>query len=182
MPLFTSKREKRLWIWTMVIIVAIYASLGIARPISNILIDNGLLTPFFIAGMLLVCVTILTHGFKRRPGKIDIILVPGVIAVYLMVFVRIEIPQERTHLIEYGVLAIFILETFKERAKNIDYLLSPALLAILSTGIFGIIDELIQAFIPNRIFDIRDILFNTFAGILAVGISSILVWIRKSLI
>ncbi|KAA3631942.1 MAG: VanZ family protein [Bacteroidetes bacterium] len=178
MHLFTSKREKRLWLSTLVIIIAIYSTLSLAQPASNFLSDHGLLTPFFILGMLLVAVTILTQGFQRRIKKIDIGLTLGVIVVYLMVFVRMEIPEERTHLIEYGVLAIFVHEAIKERYRLTTLVLQPALIAIFITAVFGIIDECIQIFLPNRVFDFRDIIFNTLAGIMAIGISSVISWVR----
>lgn len=181
MSVFTSKREKRLWLWTLVIVIAIYSTLGIARPVSNFLRDHNLLTPFFILGMLLVAVTILTQGFKRQPGKIDIGLALGVMAVYLMVFVRMEIPEERTHLIEYGVLAIFVHEAIKERFRLTKIVFFPALISILITALFGIFDECIQAILPNRVFDIRDMIFNALAGIMAVGISTGMVWVRNYL-
>ncbi len=33
MPIVTSKREKRLWLWTLVAVIAIYATIVLAQPI-----------------------------------------------------------------------------------------------------------------------------------------------------
>ena len=56
---------------------------------------------------------------------------------------------------------------------------NPAILAILITGLIGWIDEGIQAFIPNRVYDIRDAFTNLVAAILAISGKSILLFLRK---
>ena len=33
MDLFTSDRERRLWLWTLAVLVAIYSTLGLARAL-----------------------------------------------------------------------------------------------------------------------------------------------------
>ncbi|MCP4319884.1 MAG: hypothetical protein GY789_28880, partial [Hyphomicrobiales bacterium] len=81
----------------------------------------------------------------------------GVTAVYLLVFVRMVSPAERTHLIEYGVLAVFIHKALAECANNGRSVPVPALLAVLATALLGVIDECIQAFLPIRVFDPLDI-------------------------
>lgn len=172
MPLFKSNRERNLWFAALILIVSIMATLGLACPLTTFLSDTGLLPLFFILGILLVIVTALTRGFIRKPQITDFGLVLGIIAVYLLVFVRMEMPLERTHLIEYGILAIFIHEALNERASHGKKLPYSPLIAIGITACFGAIDEGIQAIIPGRVFDIRDILFNALAGFMTVGVSS----------
>ena len=89
MKLFTSNRERRLWLWTLATVVAIYATLGLARTLAGILRDHNLLGAAFVVGMLLVGATILTQGLKTRPGGAEIGVALGIVAAYLMVFVRI---------------------------------------------------------------------------------------------
>lgn len=180
MPLFTSRREKRLWLCTLGILAAIYSTLGIARPLSNVLRESGLLEVFFIVGTLLVIATILVPGLKsQRPDKVDIGIILGVVAVYVMVLVRIEIPEERTHLIEYSIVATFIYQALTERKSQGSKVLFPELLAILATAVAGTVDEFIQLLLPSRVFDIRDILFNILAGLMAVGSFWVLSWVKK---
>ena len=103
----------------------------------------------------------------------------GIAAVYLMVFVRMEIPQERTHIIEYGVVAALIYQAFLERKKQGGKVPLPAIFAIFATAITGTVDELIQGIMPNRVFDVRDILFNFLAGMMSVGSIVALNWVSK---
>ncbi len=104
MALFSSDRERRLWLWTLVVIVAIYPTLGIAPILAGVLREDSLLETSFALGMILVGATIVTQGVKVRPGGVEVAVASGVTAVCWLVFVRMEAtPEERTHLIEYGV-------------------------------------------------------------------------------
>ena len=176
--MFTSRREKRLWLATLLIISAIYSTAVLARPISQFLREKQLLTPLYIFCLLLICLAILTQGFFRRPGKLDIGLAMGIIAVYLLVGIRMEIPEERTHLAEYSILAIFVYAAIKERMRVGKKPLLQAGMAIVLTSILGCIDECIQWFLPNRVFDLRDVAFNMLAAALAIGAILGITWLH----
>ena len=103
--MFTSDRERRLWTWTLVVVVAIYSTLGLARTLAGTLREEGLLVVAFVLGMVLVAATAAALGLRRKPGAAEIGVALGVAAAYFMVFVRMALPEERTHLIEYGVVA-----------------------------------------------------------------------------
>lgn len=179
MSLFTSRRERRLWLWTLLVVAAIYSTLGLARPLAGALRELGLLEALFMLGMLLVGAAILTQGLKTRPGGAEICVALGVAAVYLLLFARIATPEERTHLIEYGVVAVFIYEALTERTRQGRRVPVPALLAVLAASLVGVLDENIQALLPNRAYDIRDVLFNVLAALMAVAASATLAWARR---
>ncbi|MGI9547143.1 MAG: VanZ family protein, partial [Flavobacteriaceae bacterium] len=94
---------------------------------------------------------------------------------------RMASPEERSHLIEYSVLAIFIHEALKERNRQKKTVNRPGLIAFLAASLIGLIDELIQLLIPARVFDPIDIFFNTFASFLAITTSTALAWARGKL-
>ena len=109
MPLFTSDRERRQWFWALAAVVAIFATLGLAATLAGALRDRGLVDDFFFFCFLLVLAAIVTQGLKTRPRGAEIGVALGVAAVYLLVLARMAIPaEERTHLIEYGVVAVLI--------------------------------------------------------------------------
>ncbi|MDH3530643.1 MAG: VanZ family protein, partial [Acidobacteriota bacterium] len=169
LPLFSSDRERRLWFWTLLVVAAIYSTLGLASTLAGAIPD--ILAAFgFVAGMLLVGATVLTQGLKTKPRGLEIAVGLGIAVVYLMVFLRIAIP-ERSHLIEYGVVAVFVYEAITERKGNGRRVYLPALLAIFLTTFIGALDEGIQFFLPSRVFDPRDILFNGLAAMMAVAAS-----------
>ena len=179
MYVFSSNRERRLWLWTLAVVAAIYSTLGLAATLDGVLSDRGLIDASFGWGLMLVLAAIVVQALKLRPGGAEIGVALGVVAAYLMVLLRMAIPAaERTHLIEYSVVALFIHEALTERSSQGCRVPVPALLAILATSLVGVLDECIQAFLPSRVFDPRDILFNVLAAVMAVAASVTLGWAR----
>ena len=179
MSLFTSSRERRLWLWTLVVVAAIYSTLGLARTLAGALRERGMLEGIFVIGMLLIGAAILTQGLKTRPRGAEVCVALGVAAVYLLLFARVATPEERTHLIEYGVVAVVIYEALTERSSQGRRVPVPALLAVLAASLVGVLDENIQAFLPNRAYDIRDVQFNVLASVMAVAASMALSFARR---
>ena len=184
MSWFSSRRERRLWIWTLLVVAAIYATLGLATTVASLLRESGLLDEslpvvMFLVGMFLVGTTIVTRGLKVRPGGVEVAVALGVATAYFMVFVRIAILEERSHLIEYSVVAGLIHEALTERASQGRRVPMPALLAVLLAVLVGAVDEGIQAWLPVRVFDPMDILFNALAAFMAVAGSAALAWARR---
>ena len=54
----------------------------------------------------------------------------------------------------------------------------PALLATAIASLIGVLDEGIQWFLPRRVLDPVDILFNVLAALMAVAASVALRWAR----
>ena len=102
----------------------------------------------------------------------------GILAVYLWMIVRVESPEERTHLIEYSLVAILIYQALVERRRSGRQVPSPAVQAIVVTALLCWLDEGIQAILPNRIYDIRDVGFNALAGLMAIIASLVLARVR----
>ncbi len=87
-------------------------------------------------------------------------------------------PAEKIHFIEYGVLSALIYLALTHDINNISiYFLSS-----LIVFVFGAIDEVIQWVLPNRIFDIRDLVMNGTAGILVQLLIAMVISERKSVL
>ncbi len=182
MTLFSSRRERRLWLWVLAVMVAIYATLGLAQRLAETLRERGLLDisiGLFLLCMFLVAVTVVTQGLKVRPGGAEVAVGVGVAAAYLLVLTRMTVPTERSHLIEYGVVGVLIYDALTERKSQGRRVPLPPVLAVLVTVALGALDEGIQWLLPNRVFDPVDILFNTLAGTMAVAASAALTWARR---
>jgi hypothetical protein len=178
MKFFVSIRERRLWLWTLAVVVAIYSTLRVVPQLSGFLRDRNLLDDTFFAGFLLMLVAIAVQGLRLRPGGAEIGIGLGIIVVYFMVFLRMNIPEERSHLVEYSIVALLIFEALKERVSQGRRVPVPALLAIGLTTLIGFIDEIIQLFLPNRYFDFIDVGFNALAALMAVGAGVVLSYAR----
>ncbi len=180
MPLFASGRERRLWLWTLAVVVAIYATIGFGSTVAGLLREGGLLeASLFLGAMCLVGATVVAQGLRARPGGVEVAVALGVAVVYLLVLMRVASPVERSHLIEYSVLAVFLYEALTERASHGRRVPLPAVLAVLATALMGAVDEVIQLFVPSRVFDPVDIVFNALAGVMAVAASAALGWARR---
>lgn len=166
---FTSARERNWWFAAAAILLAIFTSIGWAPVAASWLRDSNLLVPAFVAGLLLVVAAIVAAGLRARLRGIELAALAGLLAAWLLVLVRIELVEERSHLVEYGLLALFAYEALAERARQTGTPRAAWLVAIILAGLAGAIDEYAQAFVPSRVFDWRDIGFNLGAAIFAVG-------------
>lgn len=165
---FSSDRERRLWLWTLAVLVAIYSTLGPVQELTATLRERNLLRVSSSAVMLLVWVVIAVRWANRRPSRGEIGVAIGITAVYLTALVRIGSWEERTHLFEYGLVAILIHQALIERRRAGRRVPAPAVLALVTTALAGWLDEGIQALLPNRVYDIRDVAFNAIAGLMAI--------------
>ncbi len=175
---FTSSKEKKLWLWASLVAITIFSTLFIGQPFERLLRDQNTQAILFLTGMLLVGVVILMNGLRAKPDKVNITILIGLAAVYVMFFFRLGAP-ERSHLIEYSVLSIFVYSAVIERVGQGNQQLVYALIAFLISFMTGVIDESIQLFIPERVFDVQDIFFNGVVSAMAIGSTMILSWMRK---
>ena len=182
MPEFSSSRERRLWVWALVVVVAIYSTADLARMLADTLRDSGLLeltTDMFNVGMFLVGAMILVQGLRERSRGVEVGFALGVAAIGIIGFARGISAAERSHLIEYTVLALIVHEALLERRDQGRRVPVPAVLAIAGTTLAGVVDECIQFFVPSRTFDWFDVLGDLVASVVAVGSSAGLRWGRR---
>ena len=101
-------------------VVAIYATLGLTGKVAGALREFGLLDASILGLfiMFLFGATIFTRGISVRPRGAEIAVMLGVTTVYLLLFLRTVLPEERTHLMEYGVLGVLIHAALAERASQ----------------------------------------------------------------
>lgn len=178
MTLFTSQKEKRLWLCVGLILLAILTTLVASNHIIPLITDARFLDLFGRLAFTGIIVTIIGHGIKNKNTKTEWVIWFGVLAVYAIVIIRLG-HAERTHLMEYGVLAIFTHKALTERHKHRKLFIPPAIAAILISSSIGVLDELVQLYIPYRVFDTIDILFNFLAALTSITIASVISWTIK---
>ena len=89
--------------------------------------------------------------------------------IYLAGFILIEIPEEKIHFIEYGVLLVLVYWALSYNSKNWYRFLT----AFIITSLIGFGDEVIQYFLPNRYYQTSDVILNAISG----GLGLVLVFI-----
>ncbi len=167
--LFTSPRERRLWLWTMAVMVAIYSTLAPAAGLVAALRAHNLLRVSMAAVLLVVTGVLVVRWARTQPGRREGAVALGVAAVYVTALIRMPSPEERTHLFEYGLVALLLEQAFIERRRYGRGVPAPAALAVAATALLGWLDEGIQSLLPTRVYDLRDVGFNALAGLIAIA-------------
>lgn len=99
-----------------------------------------------------------------RPLRFAVVVLVSLISALAMVAIAerlIVAPIERIHFVKYGFLCVFFF--FAQEANAISRQLC---LAVLGTALAGATEESLQFFIPDRVFDWRDMLLNCVAAIM----------------
>ncbi len=181
-----SRLKPTLW-WTSVIFYTI--GIFIATPYLPSLIDAASaqwsksgVSRFVLAVelVLAVCILILAIIFLIKKKKKPILFLVFLGFIFLLCFVLyliIRNPYEFTHLPEYALLSILLVQALKSRKrflqdeseeteKNTSFLKNPYVLSIMIVSLVGIADETYQYFLPGRFFTIYDIFLNALGGFL----------------
>ncbi|MCY3796929.1 MAG: VanZ family protein [Chloroflexi bacterium] len=181
MSIFSSTRERRLWLALAIVLAAIYATLGQAPAIvaalgASILDNIGSNLVFAIIALLVV---IPVFFIDKRLSRQEIAVGGGILTVYLLAWLRLGSWEERTHLFEYALVAALVHEALLERRDKGRRVPAPALLAlILSIGL-GWLDEGIQSLLPNRFFELIDVAFNSIAATMIIGARWVVARVRR---
>ncbi len=152
----------------ILVLVGIAATLGVTPEMAAKLSSDQVWSALYTVAFGLIAATVLALGGTARLPWPELGLWLGTVALALLVLVRINSAAERTHLIEYGILAAFVHEALLERwgpARR----WRVALVALVATIVAGLVDEVVQAALPNRYFDWRDLGFNAAAASGVIG-------------
>lgn len=166
----SSSREMRLWSAAGLCLFLIYASLYIARPVAEYLRDRNLLRLVVSLTFILTGAIVFWRILLGRPGMRVLVTLMLLTGGFLVVLLGIPmLPEERLHFIEYGLFAGLVFGALRERRRRgAATLVSPFTGALALTFVAGWVDEGIQAILPNRVYDPRDVAFNTAAGVICL--------------
>ncbi len=149
-------------------VVLIYSTLGYVRCFSDSLRSKGILGIVTLAILFLLCGAVLLR-LRRLSSLHSRIVIVLLLGISLLSSLFLPFPEERLHVVEYGILgwllgwALALSEKWPARCWG----------GVLSVWLIGYGDEIIQWFLPNRVFDVRDILLNGIAGMVGLAIFGI---------
>lgn len=165
------RTKKVFTVLAVISILTIYAGSGAVREISNAIRQMaGKNLDLLVTGGLLV-ILVLPLGYRRatiRGRLLPPLLL--VLAGYGLAFWYLRVPEERFHLLQYGLVNVFIAGALPDKISGLRRHMAAIALACLA----GIGDELIQALRPNRVGDLRDVFINCYSAMLAQGLLTIL--------
>lgn len=150
-----------------VYLVAIYATLGVVRTITNFLRDRGLLRVSVVAAFAITAAAVLwlvMRNTRNRSWRMMLVLLLVALA-YAAVIFPMKSPEEKIHFIEYGGVAVLAHVAAPRNWSRGKRFIACAFFVAAA----GWIDEGIQALLPSRFYDLRDVAFNASAGLMALG-------------
>ena len=172
------------FVWSLIAcyVTLIYSTLYIMRPILNFLkvtlkgyLNLGIVVMFFVI-LSLVLAHIISN--RERYSVSQYLWFSFICCLYGIVIYILELPEEQVHFIEYGILSALIYVALTHDINNRSIYFVSSLIVF----VFGAIDEVIQWVLPNRIFDIRDLVMNGTAGILVQLLIAMVISKRKSVL
>lgn len=146
---------------TLGYLLTLYASLGLVRPAAEFLRNAGLLRVTVVL-LLASAALALFRWRSTTSSRIQLILRLVLTALVAAAAWLIPgLPEEKLHFLTYGLLGWLV--SWSMEGQKITPL-SGRISALLLVWAAGGVDELIQWYLPDRVFDLRDIVFNAVAG------------------
>lgn len=149
--------------------------LGSAAPMRVVLsgsrlVLGGVFAPLLNAALLLALAAWLWRCRTALwpPGTGRVACLGAVALGYAVAVWALPVPEERFHLLQYGLLAWLL----SEALDGLPALAGPRRdgVAVLLVTLVGAADEGVQWLLPNRVGDWRDVLINAAAAVLAQGL------------
>ncbi len=141
----------------------LYLTVPFARDIERFLRTHNILT-IGVSLALGLFILIGAFGALRYTGfrLINVVVLSLIGLFYIRIVMQYRIMVERIHFIQYGILALLIYNSLSVSMTGFKkYLITLGLVTALGWG-----DELIQALLPERVYDLRDVFLNALAGAL----------------
>ncbi|HEV8241174.1 MAG TPA: hypothetical protein VGS57_17550 [Thermoanaerobaculia bacterium] len=180
MSRFRTSRERLLWMICAGVVLAIYASAYFVQLLLQPLRDRGLLGAAIWGTVIVASSAGIAFLVRQRPRRWEVALLFAAAGAYLLFLRHLDIIQERLHLVEYGVVGGLAYAALCERwavdraagvaGERPRWQRWPAAWAILIATAAGWGDELVQALLPNRYYDLRDVATNAEAAALLVAV------------
>jgi VanZ family protein len=173
--------QNKSFVWSLIgcYVTLIYSTLYIMRPVINFLkmtIKDYFNLSVIIAFLMMLSFVLVCIIKNRENYEISQYLWFAFIScLYGLVIYILDVPEEKIHFIEYGILSGLVYAALSHSIHNISIYFLCAFIVF----VFGALDEVIQWALPNRMFDTRDIIMNGIAGILVQLLIAMVINKRK---
>jgi len=161
MGITRSERRIRFY-WTGAYILSIYISLPFVSDLVKFLRAENLLR----LAVLIIFLTAFNSIYWFMTNKMKIPMLKSLlylafmIGTYSFVFLLDPRPEEWIHFLQYGILPVLFMYSLEGLIKPVNQYIG----AFSASSVVGTLDEIIQYYLPNRVFDWHDIGFNYLAA------------------
>jgi len=165
--------KRKLW-WSIIggYILLVYTTLGVVPGVWDFI--DGLLggNGAFVVMALLVAagLVVLLHMVfikKERDAK-EYLLFMLFLWAYLALGKIARMPVEKVHMIEYSILGFMAYNALKIDLDRYEWKLY--IYGAVFCLVIGVVDEVIQGILPNRVFDFRDIFINVVSSFTVLAV------------
>ena len=132
---------------------------------------NTLLRVFVVCCVLLPALN-LFRAPRPRPPLPHLAYAGLVLGAAAAVRFLVSSPIAQVHLAEYALLAVLILLALPSPRRPSHYIV-----ALVCTALTGVVDEVVQHFVPKRVFDPYDVALNAAAAALGVLAAAWWAWV-----
>lgn len=168
------------WLITIFYTLFIFVTLPLTPALWNYLQLSFGYLPLYSIYLMYLSSTIAMVGylfFVSQERDITVYLKFVAITTIFGYYLKtIDVPAEKIHLIEYALLSYFMGRAFQLGDARNQYI--RYFKAFLLITFIGFLDEGLQYYLPNRVFDIKDIFFNSLAGFLGLAWFGLIVYPR----
>lgn len=153
-------------------VTLVYSTLPVMRPVLDFLKEHlGCWFEFLTNVVLITVLSVIALAMiKKRVSWKQYILAFIVFCIYGYCLKMLKIPEERIHLLEYGLLSFLVFRVYPSDWSAVFRYWQTFLIV----SFIGTLDEIIQYFIPTRVGDVRDIILNIVSGLLGLLLTVIL--------
>lgn len=157
-----SPRPSRLWLEVALWVAVIFATIPFVRRLREAFVARWPAELIGYAVMAVVATAavaaaVLVARRSQRLRAVDMAWLT-VVAALVLLWTRALMaqPEEAVHFLEYGLLGVLAHRALRTRVRDWAVFVAAALLGSL----VGTLDEIVQWIVPDRYFDLRDIVLN----------------------
>ncbi|MEO7795763.1 MAG: VanZ family protein [Thermoanaerobaculia bacterium] len=156
----------RSWVLVGAYVAVLFVSVPYARNIvvglrEQHLLGTSVTLLYFAAVVGLVHHVVFDVRLSDRIAFLALVLLALVTGSLVL---GLAVPEERIHFLQYGLLALLCRQALAWHLQPRGQLLGAVALASAA----GVLDELLQGVTPERVCDMRDMIINAVAALLAI--------------
>ena len=147
-----------------------YATLGIMPALWNridgILHGNGILFQYVLYSATGMAAAVFLQKRSFFSAIRNILISVVFILVFFLMFYLEKNPGEKIHMFQYGIFGLLLFKalSFYIKTTSMRLYLHGSVICVIA----GAVDEVIQYFLPNRVFTWHDVFVNGLSGMMVL--------------
>lgn len=158
-------KQKAAWYVLLGYLCFVYTAIPFTRDITNFLRSQNLLR--LTTGLAVLLIALGAVYLLKKKSGFSLRKHWPTLAIFAVLYTAlcylIKLPEERIHLVQYGVLPALIVPLIR---NHFVFFHSAVIYAILLTSVAGAIDEGIQHLVPRRYGQFADIQLNVLSALM----------------